>query len=123
MTSQYDHRNRDQPFNETESVTIDSGQEGSVTFTLTGSRSRFFLPTLAISKKGGTTYELELDGQTVYGPAGIPPTDVDDDSDTFRPPEYFERKATVTITNTSANDGRTYFVQLVGWERPTDGGY
>lgn len=116
--SRFDHVNRDDPFNESASVTLDAGQEATVTFSPDRKvQSTYFLATVAVSKFSDSDYEIETDGTTEYGPAPIPPTDPDDDSDTFRPPTTFEDMVTITVANLDSSATRTYYFQVVGWER------
>lgn len=124
--SDYKHEDRDDAFNEAVAITLSPGQRGTVTFEPEGRVSDYYLPTLAVSKHPNSTYKVETDGTTEYGPAPVPPTDVDDDSDTFRPPETFADEAVIVIENLDSSTTRTYFVQAVGWERrrfPGEGGW
>lgn len=116
--SAYEHQQRDDPLHDVQTVTLDPGQRAVISYELDDRGSRFFLPTLAVTKEPNSSYELELDGSRTFGPASIPPTDIDDDTETWRPPETFERTATVTVENLDDSVTRTYHVRLKGWERP-----
>lgn len=115
--TKWDHQNRDNPFNEAASVTLDPGERAEVTFEPENRVSDYFLPTLAVSKHPNSSYEIQTDGTTLFGPAPIPPTDPDDDSDTFRPPETFADSAVVIVENLDSTATRTYYIQVIGWER------
>lgn len=103
------------PFNNPAEVELDQNQRGTITFTPTQSSTTFYLPTLAISKFANTTYEVHADGEAIYGPAPVPPTDVDDLAVTFIPAQTFDRELKVIITN-SGTPTRTYSAQPLGWE-------
>jgi len=115
--SKWDHQNRDDPFNESTAVTLDPSEEATVTFQPDGRLSDYFVPTVAVSKHPNSEYTVETDGTSEYGPAPLPPTDPDDDSDTFRPPETFSDSLTVQVTNLDATATRRYYIQVIGWER------
>lgn len=102
-------------FNEPLQTTIPGSSEGTFTFSPTQAGATFYLPVLAATKRDNTTYEVRLDGNNVFGPAAIPPTDLDDLATTFMPPQTFGQELLVIITNTSGS-GRTYTVQPIGWE-------
>jgi len=40
--------------------------------------AEFRVGTVAISKRPDSEYVVRMDGETVFGPAPIPPTDIDD---------------------------------------------
>ncbi|MFC6796173.1 hypothetical protein ACFQFH_19915 [Halobaculum halobium] len=105
----------DVPFNEPYTAELDDGEKVTVTFTPEQSGSVFYLPILAISKVRGTIYEIRDDGSTQYGPAAIPPTDIDDMTVTFAPAKRF-RDSQVIIRNTSGAP-QTYHIQPVGFEQ------
>lgn len=106
----------DVAFNEPYTLTLDDGQEGVVTFTPEQSGSTFYVAAVAMSKVSGTVYELSDDGTTMYGPANIPPTDIDNFSVCWLPCKQFETTLKATITNLSGNR-QTYHIQPVGFER------
>jgi hypothetical protein len=105
----------DVPFNEPVSVELDTGEQAEISFRPVQQVTELILPILAASKYQQSTYEIRVDGETVYGPAEIPPTDVDDLTVTFLPAHRFSRELTVFITNLSPTI-RTYHVQPIGWE-------
>lgn len=115
--TRFDHQDRDDPFNESTAVTLDPGEEVTVTFEPAERQSDYFLPQVAISKFPNSTYRVETDDTNEYGPAPLPPTTPDDDADTFRPPTTFSDKVTVTVANLDGSSTRTYYLQIVGWER------
>lgn len=112
-----EHQDRDDPFNQAKAVTLDAGQEAEITFEPAERQSEYYMATLAISKRSDSSYRVETDGTNEFGPAPIPPTDIDDDADTFRPPATFEDSVTVTVANLDSSATRTYNLQVVGWER------
>jgi hypothetical protein len=70
---------------------------------------------VAASKFRGLTYEVRTDGTTRYGQAGIPPTDVDDLTQTFVPALEFDRELKTIVRNPSTTT-RVVAVQVRGWE-------
>lgn len=110
----------DVPVNETAAVTLDSGQEAVVTFSPIQNITEHAVIVLAVSKQKDTTYTIEMDGGEVYGPAAIPPTDIDDTVQTFIPPRSFSSECRVKVANTGAST-RTYHVQLIGYEKAEGG--
>jgi hypothetical protein len=112
-----EHQDRDDPFNAAKAVTLDAGTEATVRFEPQERQSDYFLATVAISKRADSSYLVETDGTAEYGPAPIPPTDPDDDSDTFRPPTTFSDHVEITVQNLDSSATRTYYLQVVGWER------
>lgn len=111
----------DVAFNDPFTVEIDDGQEAEITFTPEQSGSTFYLATVAISKVDGTVYEIEDDATPMYGPANIPPTDIDDLVVTWMPCKQFEDSLTVYISNLTGGI-ETYHVQPIGFERVDGGG-
>ncbi|MFD1633172.1 hypothetical protein ACOZ4L_05710 [Haloplanus ruber] len=106
----------DAPFNETVSAVLSPGQKLTAEFTPEQSETRMFLPILAVSKYPEMSYQAKADGENIYGPSRIPPTDVDDLSVTFIPAKSFEQSLTVEVSNLSTNTDRFVIVQPVGWE-------
>lgn len=107
----------DKPFNEPVSNTLGPGQQVTVTFTASQRSGEFVVPALGISKHAATTYEVRMDDETVYGPAEVPPTDIDDMGTTFYPARRFSRTMEVRITNLSGSTTRTVHVQPIGYEK------
>ncbi|WP_254272171.1 hypothetical protein [Haloarcula marina] len=95
---------------------LDPGQQLVVTFEPRQRITEFVLPFLAMSKHPDSSYEVWMDGQRVYGPSPIPPTDIDDMVPTFIPAKRFESRLTVYCRNLSDTTTRTYTVQPIGWE-------
>ncbi len=110
----------DVAFNDPFTVELEDGEEAEVTFQPEQSGSTFYLGTVAISKIRGTVYELQDDGNTSYGPANIPPTDIDDLTVAWAPCKQFEDSLKVFIRNFSGSI-QTYHIQPIGFER-ADGG-
>jgi hypothetical protein len=104
----------DRPFNDPESAQVGSGEKWTVEFTPENTGTTFVLPELAISKRPSTTYEVKLDGSRIYL-ADIPPTDIDDSTQTWLPPRTFSNSLEVIVRNFGdATD--THYVQPKGWE-------
>lgn len=95
---------------------LDPGQQLTVTFSPKQQVSEFLLPILAISKYRNSSYEMWLDGERQYGPAPIPPTDIDDLTATFVPAKSFSSSMRVVVRNLDDTSTRTYSVQPIGWE-------
>ena len=107
----------DVPLNEPVSVDLAGGEQATVTFTAsTRTNEGFILPILAASKFSQSTYEVALDDENIYGPASIPPTDIDDLGVCWIPAWDFSQEIEVTVTNLSDTQ-RRYDVQPVGFER------
>lgn len=106
----------DVSFNSPYSVDLSDGQEATVSYSPQQAGSTFFLAALGVTKATGTVYEVRADGDTIFGPAEIPPTDVDDMTVTWLPCKQFQGSLTVIISNVSGQT-RTYHVQPIGFER------
>lgn len=106
----------DIPYNDPISRQLDGGQKLVVEFDPTQRVTEFVLPVLAMSKHPKSSYEVWLDDEQVYGPAPIPPTDIDDLTVTFLPAKRFQNSMRVIVRNLSTNTPRSYSVQPVGWE-------
>ncbi|MFD1588716.1 hypothetical protein ACFR9U_17190 [Halorientalis brevis] len=100
---------------EPETVALDPGQKATITVTPKQSSTTLRIVTPAMSKFKDSSYRVELDGNTVYGPAALPPTDVDDMAGMWRPAKRANNDVKLIIKNLSSNP-RTYHTQLVGWE-------
>ena len=105
----------DVSINEPATVELAVGERGTLTFTTKNRVSELVLPIVGISKYDGCVYEIRADGKSRYGPAQIPPTDIDDMGVTFLPALRFEDKLTVEVTNLGEFD-RTIHAQPIGWE-------
>jgi len=103
-------------YNDPISRRLDPGQQLTVTFSPDQQVSEFVLPILAMSKHPNSSYEVWMDDEIVYGPAPIPPTDIDDVAATFVPAKSFSSSLRVIIRNLDDNTTRTYSVQPIGWE-------
>ena len=107
----------DRPFCEPTSVTLGSNEEATLTFHPVQNTAEFRIGTVAISKRPDSEYVVRMDGEVVYGPAPIPPTDIDDLSVTFTPARGFEQSLSITVRNLQDTTGdRLYSIQPVGYE-------
>lgn len=107
----------DIPINETASIRLEGNQKATATFTASQrTNDGFVLPIVAASKWSDSSYTVKLDGDIVYGPASIPPTDIDDLEVCFLPAFEFDQEIEVEVANLST-DTRTYHIQPVGYER------
>ena len=106
------------PYNEPYTAVLDPGQKLTAEWEPSQSGTTFFMPILAASKQRYSTYTVRADGSVIYGPDHrIPPTDVDDLSTVWWPPQEWESSLQVTIKRLSeATSAKTYHVQPVGWE-------
>jgi len=104
------------PFNEPVAARVDPGEKLTASFSPIQNVATFAVPIVAASKHKDSTYEVRMDGEQVFGPAPVPPTDVDDLQQTFLPEREFERSMTVVCRNLSGSTTRRYVVQPVGWE-------
>lgn len=101
------------PVNKPEVVDLPAGSKA--TFRFEPDASGMWVDVVAASKYKGLTYELIVDDDTRFGPAGIPPTDVDDLATTHNPRLEVERHLKMIVRNPSATD-RTVAVQIRGVE-------
>ncbi|WP_058366399.1 hypothetical protein [Haloparvum sedimenti] len=109
----------DIPWNQPLTVELNGGEKATVEFNAEQrTNDGLVLPTLAISKYQYSSYAAWLDGETEprYGPASVPPTDVDDASVTFMPAYQFDQTLTVEVMNLS-DQYREYHIQPIGFER------
>lgn len=114
--SEHQAEEGDIPFNSPVTEQVDPGKALTATYRPEQRTGTFRLPILAASKAPESTYTVWLDDEQVYGPAAVPPTDVDDLQPTFFPPYRFENKLQMEIANVSSSTTRTYTIQPVGWE-------
>lgn len=103
------------PFASPQSVELGSGQRAVITWSPSRSGTTFHMPVLAASKAADTSYEVKADGRTVFGPAAIPPTDIDDMKAIWDPPQQFDSELKLIIKNLGTGT-RTYHAQPVGFE-------
>lgn len=108
------------PFNKPATVTLNADEKGTITFRPERRVSELVLPIIAISKHPQCVYEVRTDGDARYGPAQIPPTDIDDLQVCFFPALRFEETLTIEVSNLGSTT-REINVQPVGWE-PAGGG-
>jgi hypothetical protein len=105
------------PVAEPESVTLGPGEQATITYEPELSDATFVLPTLAVSKRPASSYEVVLDDEIVWGPAAFPPTDIDDMETVWIPSREFTDQLRVQITNLEADGAeRDYYVLPVGFE-------
>lgn len=108
------------PINKPATVTLDPGEKGTVEYTPKNRVSELVLPIIAISKYANCVYEVRTDGDPQYGPAKIPPTDVDDLQVCFLPALRFVDSLTIEVSNLGSAT-RDIHVQPVGWEEAANG--
>jgi len=101
--------------NEPATATLDPGEKATFRFDASGRTNELVVPIVAISKLPGFAYSVRSDGSDRYGPARIPPTDIDDLSTCFIPALRFDRELTVEAVNLSET-ARIVHAQLIGWE-------
>ena len=100
-----------------ESVDLDTGEKAVVTYEPEQSSSVYRIPTVAASKRSGSTYTIWMDDNRVWGPAAIPPTDIDDLVPVWTPSKRLTTSMRVEVANVAETGGvRTYHVLPVGWE-------
>ena len=102
------------PVNEAVGTKIGAGQKATFEFEPDGSGME--IDVVAASKYRGLTYTVKVDGEERYGPAPIPPTDIDDLSTTHNPRLPVDRQLTIKVQNPSVND-RFVSAQLRGIEQ------
>jgi len=108
---------QDRPFCEPTSVSLASGEEATLTFVPVQNSAEFRIGTVAISKRPESEYVVRMDGEVVFGPAPIPPTDIDDLQVTFTPARGFTQELEITVRNLDDTTGsRLYSIQPVGYE-------
>ncbi|TKX86209.1 hypothetical protein EXE43_09575 [Halorubrum sp. SS5] len=86
------------------------------TFRFKPDASGMEIDSVAASKYTGLTYEVKVDGDPRYGPAPVPPTDIDDMVTTHNPRISVERELEVIVRNPT-NADRTVAAQIRGAER------
>ncbi|TKX79547.1 hypothetical protein EXE53_15395 [Halorubrum sp. SD626R] len=90
------------PVNQATGTQIGAGQRATFTFEPDAGAMR--VDSVAASKYQGLTYEVRVDGDTRFGPAPIPPTDIDDMVTTHNPRMPVDQQVTVIIRNPSTVD-------------------
>lgn len=104
------------PLNAADGATLDPGERVTFTFTSTQAGATMMVPVIAASKFPQARYEVQLDGSTVYGPAPVPPTDVDDLAATFHPARQAQQQIEIVVSNLSSSTTRVCTAQAIGWE-------
>jgi len=107
---------RDTAFNDVQSVLLPPGEQATVTYSLSTTRSDFHLLMAAISKHVDMAYKIEMDGSEEWL-ASLPPTDIDNAQQTHIPPKRFQNDMEVTISNLGDVERRIN-IQIKGFERP-----
>jgi hypothetical protein len=102
------------PVNQATGAEIPAGSKAA--FEFTPDASGMEIDTVAASKYRGLTYTVKVDGEIRFGPAPIPPTDVDDLSTTHNPRVEVDRQLRILVKNPSATD-RFVAAQLRGIEQ------
>ncbi|MUW13921.1 hypothetical protein GJ633_04035 [Halorubrum sp. CBA1125] len=102
------------PVNEADGTEIGSGQRATFTFTPDASGMR--VDVVAASKYRGLTYEVIVDDDTRFGPAPVPPTDIDDMVTTHNPRMPVDQELDIIVRNPSATD-RYVAAQVRGIEQ------
>lgn len=105
------------PFNEPATVRLEGGEKATAEFSTVQAVTELQVPVVAVSKHPQSVYVVSADGRNRYGPADIPPTDIDDLQVCFLPALTFGNTLTVEVTNLSAS-ARDYHIQPIGWESP-----
>lgn len=107
----------DRPLNHPDTVRLDPGEKVTVTYTAKKrTNGGFVLPALGMSKHPDSVYSAEVDGETIYPEASVPPTDVDDMGTTFLPAYEFSQELVVMMVNLG-DSTRDYTCQPIGFER------
>lgn len=102
------------PVNEATGAEIPAGNRAK--FRFEPDASGMHVDSVAASKFAGLTYEVTVDGDQRFGPAPIPPTDIDDMVTTHNPRMSVDRELVITVRNPSAAD-RTVAAQVRGVEQ------
>lgn len=102
------------PVNEADGTDVPAGTRA--VFTFTPDAGGMQIDSVAASKFDGLTYEVTVDGTNRFGPAPIPPTDVDDMATTHNPRIEVDRQLVITVRNPSTSD-RTVAAQVRGIEQ------
>lgn len=89
------------PVNEADGTEIPAGAKAEFTFTPDASGMQ--LDAVAASKYRGLSYEVRADGDQRFGPAPIPPTDIDDMTTTHNPRLEVSRDLVITVRNPSSS--------------------
>lgn len=89
------------PVNEADGTEIPAGSKAEFTFTPDASGMQ--LDAVAASKYRGLSYEVRADGDQRFGPAPIPPTDIDDMTTTHNPRLEVSRDLVITVRNPSSS--------------------
>lgn len=90
------------PVNEADGTTIPAGSRAD--FSFSPDASGMELDAIAASKYQGLTYEVRVDSDQRFGPAPIPPTDIDNMVTTHNPRMSVSRDVTITVRNPSSTD-------------------
>mgnify|MGYP006928077219 CR=1 FL=1 len=102
------------PVNEADGTEIPAGSKAEFIFTPDASGMQ--LDAVAASKYRGLSYEVRADGDQRFGPAPIPPTDIDDMTTTHNPRLEVSRDLVITVRNPSSS-ARFVAAQVRGVEQ------
>lgn len=107
----------DVPIQEAEQVDLGPGTKATISMAPETSGSQHKIPIIAVTKRKGTSYSIDVDGTNRYSPSPIPPTDIDDVDVTFIPALDLQSKLEIEIKDLRSSGGeRTYYAQVIGWE-------
>ena len=90
------------PVNEADGVSLAAGERADFEFEPDASGMR--VDSVAASKFQGLTYEVRVDSDTRFGPAPIPPTDIDDMVTTHNPRIPVDQELIIIVRNPSTVD-------------------
>lgn len=102
------------PVNEGDGANLPAGSRAD--FTFEPDASGMEIDAVAASKFRGLTYEVRADGDQRFGPAPIPPTDIDDMTTTHNPRMAVDQQLVITVRNPSETD-RYVAAQVRGIEQ------
>lgn len=102
------------PVNEADGAEIPAGSRAE--FAFTPDASGMHVDAVAASKYTGLTYEVTVDDTNRFGPAPVPPTDIDDMVTTHNPRMEVSQKLVITVRNPSDLD-RYVAAQVRGAEQ------
>jgi len=107
------------PVAEPETVYLGAGEQATISYAPNLTGTRFQTPVVAVSKRADSSYTIKMDDQVVWGPAAIPPTDIDNTEAVWIPARSFESTLTIKVANLRSSGGdRRYSALPIGWEEP-----
>jgi len=102
------------PVNQAVGEEIPAGAKATFTFEPDAGKMR--VGSIGVSKHIGLTYTVKVDGEERFGPAPIPPTDIDNSAQTHEPRLPVDRTLSVIVKNPSSVN-RFVAAQLRGIEQ------